>query len=236
MLLLSHQQVKRKNKKKDYICSMTIELKYKDIAKWFGILLLISTIVNIYLISMLGENVNTERTITEYRKELSYKDSVIGDLENSRSKYFFQVDSLKKKAEAINLRFNELKSEYGAKTRVSKNNQAKERFSGKKDILNTDSNVLCFDSSGIDSINRVAMAYDYLSDLLPVKDAIIANQDSVILADSLIKKELTDKFEIADKFGVEKSKQANKYKKQRDSLVKIGIGVLSICTLGLIVL
>ena len=159
---------------------MTIQIKYKTISKWLLLLLMISMIVIIYLYGMVIDRDVDRASITTLKKELAIKDARIESLEKERVVYIDRVKDSQKRQEAINIRYNELKKEYEQKTRLDKNKQAHERFNGKNKPLTIKDDLVCFDSTGIDSMNHISIEHDRLALLVHEKDTTIANQKNII--------------------------------------------------------
>jgi hypothetical protein len=204
---------------------MTIQIKYKTISKWLLLMLMISVIVIIYLWGMVIDRDVDRASITNLKKELALRDARIEGLEKERGVYILKVNESEKRQEAINIRYNELKKEYGLKTRLDKNKQAHERFNGKNKQLIVKDDMVCFDSTGIDSINNISIEHDRLALLVPEKDTTIANQKNIIETDSLVKEDLKAKFDRAEKVAYEQKEEADYQKRGKKFFMGLSAGL-----------
>ena len=203
----------------------TIEIKYKTIAKWLFLVVCICLVVIIYLLKFEGCGVSKRSVEEKYKKEILEANLRVDSLEEKNGLLEDKIDQLLISEERVNFKYNELKSEYDRKTRLDKNKQAEKRFRGKISILNSDSNLVCFDSSGVDSMNRVAMEYDRLSEIVPIKDSVIANQASIITNDSLVKEDLNRKFERAENYARTQKSEADYQRKSKNFWIGLSAGL-----------
>jgi hypothetical protein len=150
---------------------------------------------------------------SKYQKEMLASKAKVDSLNKVNNQLSKTVGDLKQDVKTVNTAYDELKSVYHSKTRFDKNNQARKRFSGKNEVLKQDSNLVCFDSTGVDSINKLAMEHDRLAVIVPIKDSIISTQDVIISNDSIAKSELTHSVERAENYGKHQKSEADRHKK-----------------------
>lgn len=191
----------------------TIEIKYKTLSKWLLLIVCICILVIIYLLKFDRCGLEQSSLISKYEKQINDRDSRLDSLEEQNGILEDKVENLEVLEERVNFKYNELKTAYDRKSRLDKNNQADKRFNGKNSLLKHGSILVCFDSTGIDSINKLAMEYDRVNELLPIKDSVINTQASIISNDSLAKEDLNRKFERAENYARAQKTEAD-YQKQ----------------------
>jgi len=148
-------------------------------------------------------------------EEVKQRDGYISELENENAEIeadrlliLDSADVLKKKLTQSEVEKQTALSNYQKATRATKNEMLK-RFGGVK-IVHDTIQVACLDTTAVDSINKLAIAYDFEVNNGKTKDTIITHLTNANLkADSLLTNK--DKIITAAKEDAKFEKQGRKF-------------------------